>query len=182
MKLKSLILLFGLINFSFLAYSQTEKDKLDIYTIFLNSFVSDMVVIRDSTVIAKDEVRIPYQEAVSKIPKLDEEGFKDLFEQNKQKTLLNFENHSQKKIVLLTHSSYEDIFGNNGGWYKYYKTFPKSNGLVRLSNFGFNKEGTQAVFFYAYLQEGRAGVGYLAIYEKINNQWVFEDREDIWVY
>lgn len=101
MKLKSLILLFALINFSFLAYSQTEKDKLDIYTIFLNSFVSDMVVIRDSTVIAKDEVRIPYQEAVSKIPKLDEEGFKDLFEQNKQKTLLNFENHSQKKSSFI---------------------------------------------------------------------------------
>lgn len=123
MKLKSLILLFGLINFSFLAFSQTEKDKLDIYTIFLNSFVSDIVVISDETVIAKDEVRIPYQEAVSKIPKLDEEGFKDLFEQNKQKTLLNFENHSQKKIVLLTHSSYEDIFGNEGGGINITKPF-----------------------------------------------------------
>jgi hypothetical protein len=63
----------------------------------LNTFVSDIVVIRDSTVIEKDEDRIPYQESVSKNTKLDEEGFKELFEQNKQKTLLNFENHSQKK-------------------------------------------------------------------------------------
>jgi len=140
-----------------------------------------MVVIQDSTIIAKDQVEGSEDYVFSNMPKLTKDGFKDFLEKNIQKTPLKIINQSEKELVLLTDSALNSAFGSSGDWYKYYKTFPKSKGLVRISNLGFSKDGTQAVMFYSYSQATLTGAGYMAIYTKKDNRWNFEDRVEVWI-
>ncbi len=88
------------------------------------------------------------------------------------------------EFKLLSDDEQNYIFdGNdiNKCWTNFYKTYSKSNGIISLSQIGFNNQKTQAVFEISHMAASLAGGGSIIYLQKEDNKWVVKDILYTWV-
>lgn len=121
----------------------------------------------------------------SEIPDLDLTVFTDYNRINAN--AVNFDNKftvNSKTVKLLGQEELNFIFSVpdvNGGWEKFYKKYPNSNGYTRFSRIGYNTDKTWAILeignFYASLGAG----GAIVILKKDNTAWKIVKIQPTWI-
>jgi hypothetical protein len=83
---------------------------------------------------------------------------------------------------IVASSEMHSIFGTPGNaWGRYYKKYPNSMGLLRLSRVGFNSDGNQAAFYVSNSCGGLCGEGSFVIMEKVDSNWKVLQEVQVWV-
>ena len=83
---------------------------------------------------------------------------------------------------IVASSEIHSIFGTPGNaWGRYYKKYPNSTGLLRLSRVGFDSHGNRAAFYVSNSCGGLCGDGYFVIMEKVDSNWKVVEDDHLWV-
>ena len=160
--------------FHFLFVQNLGDDEI-IYSKVINDFIrDDVIAIIDSTSIGN-----PRYFEVTRF-----EYFKKSLEGLEDETLQNFvsnELSTSKKIVIINKVDFDRIFRNGNGWSEFYETYGKTQGILTLSNIGYNSDKTQAIIYYGNQSTYRSGAGYLVLFSKINGNWVKSSSVMLWI-
>ncbi|MBN2319857.1 MAG: hypothetical protein JXR49_12295 [Acidobacteria bacterium] len=70
---------------------------------------------------------------------------------------------------------------NAGSFREFYRKYPSSRGLVRLSRVGINHDMDQALFYFAQEYSEGGGEGFLILLEKKDREWGMVSRYAVWV-
>jgi hypothetical protein len=74
-----------------------------------------------------------------------------------------------------------DFIFQNGGWPAFYKRFPDSPGILRLSRVGFDADATQALFYTSHTCGGLCAGGEYVVMERRDGRWVIEKEIEMWM-
>ena len=86
------------------------------------------------------------------------------------------------RVVLVSKQDVDRFFGEGGReWEAFYRQYPKAEGLIRLSNVGFNPEMNQALVYFADSCGGLCGSGGLLLMVKKDGNWTFKEALSSWV-
>jgi len=151
------------------------------------------VVIFDTTQSGDDELlgdengqRIPWDKTAESLhkkdPALQSSTLETFRKVNTQEALLRRSLHPAIDYELVSSAQLEPIFCKHCGfWPAFYKQFPGSQGLLKLSGVGFSADGTQAFFYFSNRCEGLCGTGDYVIMEKRDGRWVIQKDIGMWV-
>jgi len=116
--------------------------------------------------------------------KEDVEAYQAYKEKNKERKLLPITDSWKKNVKILTDNEYKDIFKYKTlelGWEKYYKKYPKSNGIIGFSRVGFNTNYNEAFVYVEYLCGALCGRGFHARLHLGVLGWEVKVFEQLWV-
>lgn len=82
--------------------------------------------------------------------------------------------------VLIAQGEFKKIL-TAGGWDEFYRRFPGSRGMIWFSRVGFNKDRTQALFYFGNQYTDYAGEGYLILMAKADGTWREVTRVTVWI-
>ena len=104
--------------------------------------------------------------SINKIPKLLESKF------DKSLNIILVSEENEKKIFTTT----------EGGWNRFYSEYPKSKGIIELSQVAFNANRTRALLYYgASFDFGKGGIGYYILLKKITDKWIIDKKVRAWI-
>ncbi len=85
-------------------------------------------------------------------------------------------------IIFLSNTESANIFRKGvDGWDAYYKKYPKSGGILSLSDVGFDRDQTQAVIDVSYNCGWLCGEGGLLVLKKKEGRWYIFKQIGGWV-
>jgi hypothetical protein len=88
------------------------------------------------------------------------------------------------KYVLVSDRELESLFRKNevgDAWERFYNKYPKSSGIISLSNVGFNPEMSQAFVATSRGCGGLCGAGYYVSLKKENGVWRVYSKTMTWI-
>src|SRR5262249_7733671 len=137
----------------------------------------DLIVIkRQTTAYSSDPNKLGETlERVRKaMPGLKPGTVADFHSKNDQPTSLDKLFDLKVNVALISADEVNHFFGAGGGWWKaFYQKYPKSQGLLTLSNVGFNPEKNQALVYVGNQSGGLAGAGsYVLLTREEDDDWV----------
>ncbi len=74
------------------------------------------------------------------------------------------------RVVLKSKKQLNAIF-KKGFWAEFRRIFPNSGGLMKLSLPVYSKDGKMALIYSSRATDGRAGSGWLKLFEKVDGKW-----------
>lgn len=89
------------------------------------------------------------------------------------------------RYTLMGEDEYDRIFLSPGrnvvsAWREFNEKYPGSNGILSLSNVGFNRRMNQALVYVSLIRGGTDGVGRYFLLTRENGAWVVRKRIDVW--
>lgn len=117
------------------------------------------------------------------MPGLKPETMADFQTKNNQPSLLDKLFDLKAKVALISADEIEQFFGRGGGWWEaFYRRYPKSQGLLTLSQVGFNPEKNQALVYVGNQRGGLDGEGsYILLTRGEDDDWVIVDSAGMWI-
>ncbi|MFT3918915.1 hypothetical protein [Cloacibacterium sp.] len=179
--------IFLLLFFPIILFAQ-NSEEYKVYSQFLQDKNFDSkktIVLKKETKILSDEKlkELKYENLKKTFLKsLEKETFDDFIKINKTDSNLDSIFKNDKKVVIINENEIHEIFKDiNTGWNFFYKKFPNSIGLLRLSRIGFNKSKTQAFFYYDKTSGMLTGSGNYILFEKQNGKWTLKSSYMNWI-
>jgi hypothetical protein len=83
--------------------------------------------------------------------------------------------------VLIDDKEYEEIFQNADGWQTFYSKYRESQGLITLSNVGFNSEMNRALVYAGNQHAGLGGAGYYMLLANEGGAWIIKGKSGAWI-
>lgn len=96
--------------------------------------------------------------------------FKNLFSKNLNVKLISAQELNK---ILATKKK-------NWNWKRFYKNFPGSNGVIKLSKLYYNKDKSKLAFYYSNNAGSLRGGGYILLMENLENDWKVKLWITIW--
>jgi hypothetical protein len=116
------------------------------------------------------------------MPELLSETLDDFHYQSKQCRTLSWKFELPVKYVLVSEKKIRALFDKGiGRWDVFYARYPNSNGFIRLSNVGFNREMNQALVNTSKSCGGLCGAGYYVLLKKEQGIWKVNRQVNTWV-
>ena len=117
------------------------------------------------------------------MPGLKPETIADFQIKYNQPSLLDNLFDLKTKVALISADEVEHLFGAGGGWWKeFYKRYPKSQGLLTLSQVSFNPEKNQALVYVGNSRGGLDGQGsYILLTREEDDDWVIAGSAGMWI-
>lgn len=81
---------------------------------------------------------------------------------------------------VLPQLEYQEIFESKA-WDEFYRRYPESGGIVKVSRVGFNHARTQALLTLSHLRADEAGSGWIALMEREADQWREVRTVSLWI-
>jgi hypothetical protein len=161
-------------NSAFLA----DEQKAAIYQAVLDSMVLlvgvERIVFKDST-----EFFPISEEKYLQIPGLDPETLEDFNQRNQNSIPFERIPGTSLEQILLSSQEFQEILVQ-GGWELFYTRFPKSAGLVGMSDLGLSEDGNQALLYFSQYWYYLAGAGQLVFLIK-NKDWQIAKIVTVWI-
>ena len=118
-------------------------------------------------------------DSMASIPK---EFENDLLPKNNQSYALQRRFHLRRRYLLLADDEVNRlIIDDPKGGDTFWKTYPKSTGVLTLSRVGFNATKTKAFVCAAQVCGPLCGYGYSFVLEKQNGAWKITDEKQLWI-
>jgi len=73
------------------------------------------------------------------------------------------------------------LFKDNDGWQRFYEKYPDSRGIIALSRPGLNTAMDIALVYVGSQSGWLSGYGRLVVLKKIDDQWVVQKLEELWI-
>ena len=115
------------------------------------------------------------------LPSLSEATLNDFRANNKNRILLKDLFSSPSKRVFISDEELHNTLKDKLDWDSFYKKYPNSQGVLTLSNVGFDKEMKQAFVYIANLKGSNSGVGFYVLLEKQNDKWRIKEKFEAWL-
>ena len=90
----------------------------------------------------------------------------------------------RRNLVLINGDDYKNVFKNRDceiGWKAFYKKYPRSQGYVKFSRVGFDREMKFALVEFSYVKECLNGEGHFFLMKRDNDQWKIVDDAHLWM-
>jgi hypothetical protein len=116
----------------------------------------------------------------SKAPTLKRTTIDAFREMNRQQATFQRSFFTSLDYELIDSTQIDFIFKNRS-WPAFYKRFPDSPGIVKLSRVGFSADGTQALFCASHTCGELCGGGWYMVMEKRGGHWVIEREIEMWM-
>ena len=117
----------------------------------------------------------------NQLPSLSKATFDDFLANNKSRVLLKDLFTLPVKRVFISDEELDSFFKRKLYWEGFYKKYPNSQGVMVLSNVGFDAQKKQALVYVSNSRGSLDAVGIYAVLEKQNDVWRVKEKYEAWV-
>lgn len=130
----------------------------------------------DSSAFREFLAKVPNQ-----LPSLSKATFDDFLTNNKNRILLKDLFTLPVKRVFITDEELDSFFKRKLYWEGFYKKYPNSQGVMVLSNVGFDAQKKQALVYVSNSRGSLDAIGVYVVLEKQNDVWRVKEKYEAWV-
>ena len=172
---------FLLLIFPTIIYCQSN-DEFSIYSdLIKNNFSKPNKIIILQKETSSNFKDINYKFLKVNFKKLAPETFKDFINKNKKESIIQNLFNKDLRINLIEKIETHELFKKHTGWDDFYKKYKNSDGILEFSRIGFNKNKTQAFFYYSKSSGFLNASGIYTFYEKKNGKWIYSSSFMAWI-
>jgi hypothetical protein len=124
------------------------------------------------------------EHAIKNLPELMQDTLDNYRVKGKECHTLRKQFNIPVKYLLVTDKDIEPLFPKgevDRVWRRFYNKYPKSSGIISLSNIGLNGEMTQALVYTGRSCGGLCGAGYYVMLTKEDGFWSIKSKINTWV-
>jgi hypothetical protein len=112
---------------------------------------------------------------------LSEETLADFLAKNREQHPVEPDLNPGGRLTCLSDEEFEHIFRNREGWERFRQTFPESDGTLRFSRVGLNRDVTQAMVYAGQQFDWHIGSGGYWLFSKSSGVWAESGRLGTWL-
>ncbi len=112
---------------------------------------------------------------------LGEETLADFLAKNREQHPVEPDLNPGGRLVCVNDEEFHRIFGDGEGWDRFRRTFPESDGTLRFSRVGLDREVTQAMLYTGQQFDWNVGSGGFRLFSKTGGVWVEAGRLGNWI-
>jgi len=112
---------------------------------------------------------------------LDEETLADFFAKNREQHPVEPDLNPEGRLTCLSDEGFRNIFRDREGWERFRQAFPESDGTLRFSRVGLNRDVTQAMLYAGQQFDWSVGSGGFWLFSKSGGAWTESGRLGTWI-
>jgi hypothetical protein len=112
---------------------------------------------------------------------LGEDTLADFLAKNREQHPVEPDLNPGGRLVCVDDGEFERIFRDEEGWDRFRRTFPESDGTLRFSRVGLDREVTQAMLYAGQQFDWNVGSGGFWLFSKTGGVWVEAGRLGNWI-
>jgi hypothetical protein len=115
------------------------------------------------------------------LERLDEETLNEFLAKNREHHPIEPDLNPGGRLVCVGDEEYEHIFRYGDGWARFRREFPESDGTLRFSRVGFDRDVTQAMLYAGQQFDWNVGSGGFRLFSKLEGEWTEAGRAGSWL-
>ncbi len=112
---------------------------------------------------------------------LDEETLDDFLAKNREQHPVEPDLNPGGRLICVDDREFELIFRDGEGWERFRRTFPESDGTLRFSRVGLDRDMTQAILYAGQQFDWNVGSGGFWLFSNADGAWVASGRLGNWI-
>ena len=113
--------------------------------------------------------------------RLDEQTLDDFVAKNREQHSVGPDLNPDGRLICLGDEEFHYIFRDGEGWERFRRGFPDSDGTLRFSRVGLDREATQALLYAGQQFDWSVGSGGYCLFSKSGGEWVEAGRAGTWI-
>jgi hypothetical protein len=110
------------------------------------------------------------------LEELDEEALTDFLAKNCEQSPIGPDLNPGGRLVCVGDEEFEHIFRDGDGWARFRREFPESDGTLRFSRVGLDRDLTQAILYAGQQFDWNVGSGGFWLFSKLDGEWAEAGR------
>ena len=94
---------------------------------------------------------------------------------------VKFECPTSEWVQCASSEDISSIFTNGGWWSDFYRKYPTTAGVMKVTNPVLSHDGKSALIYVAYQCDGLCGAGSLVMLSRVGAAWVVWREEELWI-
>ena len=107
---------------------------------------------------------------------LDEEALTDFLAKNREQFPIGPDLNPGGRLFCVGDEEFEHIFRDGDGWARFRREFPESDGTLRFSRVGLDRDLTQAMLYAGQQFDWNVGSGGFWLFSKLDGEWTEAGR------
>jgi hypothetical protein len=112
---------------------------------------------------------------------LGEETLADFFAKNCEQHPIEPDLNPEGRLTCVSDEEFRHIFRGREGWDRFRQAFPESDGTLRFSRVGLNRDVTQALLYAGQQFDWQIGSGGYWLFSKFDGAWTESGRLGTWI-
>lgn len=112
---------------------------------------------------------------------INEETLSDFLEKNRGRHPVEPESNPGGRLIVVNDEEFRHIFRDEEGWNRFRETFPESDGTLRFSRVGFDRDVSQAMIYAGQQFDWDTGSAGFRLFEKSDGVWMEAGRAGEWM-
>ena len=112
---------------------------------------------------------------------LSEEMLTDFLAKNRVQHHIEPDLNAGGRLVCVGDEEFEQIFRDGDGWARFRLEFPESDGTLRFSRVGLDRDVTQAMLYAGQQFDWNVGSGGFWLFSKLDGEWTEAGRAGNWL-
>jgi hypothetical protein len=112
---------------------------------------------------------------------LAEETLTDFLAKNRMQHPIESDLNPRGRLVCVDDEEFQHIFRDGDGWARFRREFPESDGTLRFSRVGFDRDVTQAMLYAGQQFDWNVGSGGFWLFSKLDGEWTEAGRAGSWL-
>lgn len=112
---------------------------------------------------------------------LREETLDDFLAKNREQHPIEPDLNPQGRLICLSDGEFQQVFRDREGWDRFRRTFPESDGTLRFSRVGLDRDVTQAILYAGQQFDWNVGSGGFWLFSKLGGEWAEAGRVGSWI-
>lgn len=112
---------------------------------------------------------------------LEEETLADLLTKNREQYPVEPDLNPGGRLICVGDEEFEHIFRDGDGWTRFRLEFPESEGTLRFSRVGLDRNVTQAILYAGQQFDWNVGSGGFWLFSKPDGEWTEAGRVGNWL-
>jgi hypothetical protein len=166
-------------------FNGTIVDEQEVLAVCLDHlYIGSRQVVRSLT---RSGLRLPADEERAlfymreNFERLSEETLADFFAKNREQYPVEPGFNPGGRLICLSNEEFRHVFRDGEGWERFHRTFPESDGTLRFSRVGFNRDVTQAMIYAGQQFDWRIGSGGYWLFSRSDGVWTESGRLGTWI-
>lgn len=112
---------------------------------------------------------------------LGAETLGDFLAKNREQHPVEPDLNPEGRLICLSDEEFRHVFRDREGWERFRQTFPESDGTLRFSRVGLNRDVTQAMLYAGQQFDWHIGSGGYWLFSKSDGVWTEVGRLGTWI-
>jgi hypothetical protein len=112
---------------------------------------------------------------------LDEETLTDFLAKNREQYAIEPDLNPGGRLLCVGDKEFGHIFRDGDGWARFRRQFPESDGTLRFSRVGLDRDVTQATLYAGQQFDWNVGSGGFWLFSRYNGEWTEAGRVGSWI-